>query len=66
MATNVQHWPSCDGVDHVKCKCECGYTPDSFACKIRHIQINTGAAKAGAVTGKGQNVEITPNGRIIR
>lgn len=27
--------------------CEgCGYPPDSFACKIRHLQINTGAAKA--------------------
>lgn len=24
----------------------CGYEEDSFACKIRHIQINTGDAKA--------------------
>lgn len=26
--------------------CDCGKPKDSFACKIRHIQINTGAAKA--------------------
>ena len=26
--------------------CECGYAPDTFACKIRHISMNTGAAKA--------------------
>lgn len=27
--------------------CEgCGYEVDSFACKIRHLQINTGCAKA--------------------
>jgi hypothetical protein len=51
---------------HYKCRCTCGYAPGTFACKIRHLQINTGAAKAGAVTGKGQNVEITPNGRIYR
>lgn len=25
---------------------DCGYPEDSFACKIRHIQINTGDAKA--------------------
>lgn len=25
---------------------ECGYPENSFACRIRHIQINTGAAKA--------------------
>lgn len=25
---------------------DCGYQIDSFACKIRHIQINSGAAKA--------------------
>jgi hypothetical protein len=24
----------------------CGYEEDSFACKIRHLQINTGVAKA--------------------
>ena len=24
----------------------CGYPEDTFACKIRHLQINTGAAKA--------------------
>ena len=24
----------------------CGYVEDSFACKIRHLQINTGDAKA--------------------
>ena len=47
----------------------CGWPEDSFACKIRHLQINTGAAKAGKITagaGKQQNVEITPNGRVIR
>jgi hypothetical protein len=25
---------------------DCGKPADSFACKIRHIQLNTGAAKA--------------------
>ena len=48
---------------------DCGWPEDSFACKIRHLQINTGAAKAGKITagaGKQQNVEITPNGRVIR
>lgn len=25
---------------------KCGYPEDSFACRIRHIQINTGDAKA--------------------
>lgn len=25
---------------------ECGYPEGTFACRIRHIQINTGAAKA--------------------
>lgn len=47
----------------------CGYPDDSFACKIRHLQINTGAAKAGGVTtrpGEKHHVEITPTGRIIR
>lgn len=24
----------------------CGYTAGSFACRVRHIQINTGDAKA--------------------
>lgn len=46
---------------------DCGYAEGSFACKIRHLQINTGAAKAGAVTPAGkQVVEVTPNGRVIR
>lgn len=45
---------------------DCGYPEDSFACKIRHIQINTGDAKAGRTVGRKQNVEITPNGRVIR
>lgn len=26
--------------------CSCGYPEGSFACKIRHIQLNTGDAKA--------------------
>jgi hypothetical protein len=26
--------------------CTCGYPEGTFACKIRHIQINTGDAKA--------------------
>ena len=49
-------------------KCEkCGYDEDSFACKIRHLQINTGDAKAGRVNSDGkQVVEITPNGRVLR
>ena len=43
------------------------YDEDSFACKIRHLQMNTGDAKAGAVRPKGrQDVEITPSGRVIR
>jgi hypothetical protein len=25
---------------------DCGYAEGSFACKIRHLSINTGAAKA--------------------
>jgi hypothetical protein len=48
-------------------KCEkCGYDEDSFACKIRHLQINTGDAKAGSTAGRKQTVEITPNGRVLR
>lgn len=64
----IDHVASCSGGDcnNYKCRCECGYAPGSFACKIRHLQINTGAAKAGSVTGSGRNVEITPNGRIYR
>lgn len=60
-AIHVEHWSTCDGTDHAKCKCQCGYAPDSFACKIRHLQVNTGDAKAGRGT-----VEITPSGRVIR
>lgn len=26
--------------------CSCGYVLDSFACRIRHIHINSGDAKA--------------------
>jgi hypothetical protein len=26
--------------------CSCGWPLDSFACKIRHVQLNTGDAKA--------------------
>ena len=26
--------------------CSCGYIDGSFACRIRHVQMNTGAAKA--------------------
>lgn len=66
MSVNIEHWPTCDGEDHVKCKCECGYAPDSFACKIRHLHINSGDAKAGRVQGRKQTVEITPNGRVLR
>lgn len=57
---------SADPNAHYKCRCTCGYAPFTFACKIRHLQINTGDAKAGNVIGRQQNVEITPNGRIIR
>jgi hypothetical protein len=46
-----------DGPPHPRVDCDvdrcgldplhdCGYPVDSFACKIRHLQINTGAAKA--------------------
>jgi hypothetical protein len=38
----------------------CGYPEDSFACKIRHLSINTGDAKAG------REVHISPNGRVVR
>jgi hypothetical protein len=45
----------------------CGWPEDTFACKIRHLQINTGAAKSGGARPDGrQDVEITPSGRIIR
>jgi hypothetical protein len=59
----IHHAASCTGGDcgNYKCKCDCGYAPGSFACKIRHLQINTGAAKAAS-----PHVEITPNGRVIR
>lgn len=63
MAIQIAHAAGCDGgqCGSYKCKCQCGYAPDSFACKIRHLQINTGDAKATS-----PHVEITPNGRIIR
>lgn len=65
MATKIEHqcgYPDdTDPAGHYRCRCECGYAPYSFACKIRHLQINTGDAKSS-----GQNVEITPNGRVIR
>ncbi len=28
--------------------CSCGYPDGTFACKIRHVQMNTGDAKAGS------------------
>lgn len=64
----INHAAECTGGNcgSYKCKCDCGYAPDSFACKIRHLQVNTGAAKAGGTAGKGHTVEITPNGRVIR
>jgi hypothetical protein len=39
------------------CQCSdelhsCGYVEDTFACKIRHIQINTGDAKAAGTGSK--------------
>ena len=67
MAIQVEHWSTCDGTNHAKCRCQCGYAPDSFACKIRHLHINSGDAKAGLVNPSGQRtVEITPNGRVLR
>lgn len=33
----VMHWRACP---------DCGKPVDSFACKIRHIHLNSGAAKA--------------------
>lgn len=69
MSATITHAEGCNGgqCGSYKCKCSCGYAPDSFACKIRHLHINTGDAKAGAAVPTGrQNVEITPNGRIIR
>lgn len=46
-----------DGPEHPRSECHvdrcgldplhsCGYPEDSFSCRIRHIQMNTGAAKA--------------------
>lgn len=52
---NAEDCPKCSLRDDLEypwiCDCteqlhSCGYTEDSFACKIRHIQINTGDAKA--------------------
>ena len=37
MDEHEEQATACDG---------CGYPEDSFACKIRHIQINTGSFKA--------------------
>lgn len=34
------------GERHTHKKHDCGYPEDSFACKIRHIQINTGDANS--------------------
>lgn len=31
----------------MKCP-DCGFEQGTFACKIRHIQVNTGDAKAGS------------------
>lgn len=64
----IYHTTGCPGGNcgDYHCKCECGYAPDSFACKIRHIHMNSGDAKAGNVNGRRQTVEITENGRIIR
>jgi hypothetical protein len=46
---------------------DCGYPVDSFACKIRHLEINTGDAKAGKdVGGRQRHVDITPTGRVVR
>ena len=68
MAISITHAPGCGGgqCGSYKCKCSCGYAPDSFACRIRHIHMNTGVAKAGGYGRGPQNVEITPNGRVIR
>jgi hypothetical protein len=60
------HPDDADPNGHYKCRCICGYAPYTFACKIRHIHMNTGDAKAGAVAPRRQNVEITPTGRVIR
>lgn len=57
---------SADPNAHYKCTCSCGYAPGTFACKIRHLHINTGDAKAGKAVGRKQTVEITPNGRVLR
>ena len=68
MSAHIYHADGCAGGEcgNYKCKCECGYAPDSFACKIRHLHVNTGDAKAGLARPRRQNVEITPNGRVIR
>lgn len=50
MSCEHCHMPTpegqCDFCAPVELCEECGYPPESFACRIRHIQINTGAAKA--------------------
>jgi hypothetical protein len=41
--------PACDTPirhGHERQKHSCGYVEGTFACKIRHLQINTGAAKS--------------------
>jgi hypothetical protein len=64
----ISHAENCTGGEcgNYKCKCDCGYAPGTFACKIRHLQINTGDAKSGSTPGRKQTVEITPNGRVLR
>jgi hypothetical protein len=39
-------WRECYYCGTQQDTCDCGHPDGSFACKIRHIQINTGAAKA--------------------
>jgi hypothetical protein len=42
----------------------CGYPEDTFACKIRHLQINTGAAKADESKRYPKRGSVIENGKV--
>lgn len=42
----------CSDCPDAGAKCECGYEPGTFACKIRHVHLNTGDAKASRDLGR--------------
>lgn len=45
----------------------CKYPDGSFACKIRHQQINTGVARSSDDVSRGkETVQINPSERLLR